>query len=161
MKCLVSFLILLFCAIATLAQNKSISPATTDTSKFAEALEAQISCKEKVQPAKAIRALQRAGVISATYDEEDSINIYRVKKPLTVFGYNVLSVIAFDEDLPFERGPGTLPPTLIGILVPDRIKEVKAKLGYLESQGVIIEEHNESPGPPRKPRMRTEIWCSR
>jgi len=161
MKPLVSFLMLFAFAIAAPAQNKSTSPAAADTNKFAAALEAQISCKEKVQPAKAIRALQRAGVISRTYAEEDSINFYRVKMPLTVFGYKVLSVIAFDEDLPFERGPGTLPPTLLGILVSDRIKDVKAKLGYLESQSVIIEEHDDSPGPPHKPRMRTEIWCSR
>ena len=161
MKYLIVFPIVFALAIATHAQEESASPAATDTSKFAQALEAQIGCKEELQPAKAIRALLRAGVISARYDEEDSVSYYPVKKPLTVFGYRVLSVIAFDPDLPFERGPGTLPPVLLGILVADPMKAVKAKLGYLESRNVIIDEHVERTGPSHRPHTRTEIWCSR
>jgi hypothetical protein len=133
------------------------------TKKYAEALEAQITCKQKVQPLKAIRALQKAGIISpTTYIVSDSVSFFRVKKPMTVFGYKPVAVIGFDYyPRVFARGPGTSPGILLGILVTNPVNEVKTKLSFLDQQKVMIDEVDDTLGPPQKPRTRTEIYCFR
>jgi len=158
MKHLVLLLVLVAFTVAAFAQNEGTATGATDTSKFAAALEAQIGCKGELQPAKAVRALQHAGIIPAKYYRSESTNYYSVNKPLTVFGFNAVAVVAFDPDLPFDRAPGTLPPVLLGILVAEPLKEVKAKLGYLEAGNVVIDQTDE--GTQRKPRLRTEIYCA-
>jgi hypothetical protein len=61
----------------------ALAQVETDTSqnrKYAAALETQISCWQKPEPTKAIRALQQASIISKrTYNVVDSVSFFKVK----------------------------------------------------------------------------------
>src|SRR5437762_1656882 len=95
-------------AVSAMGQVKT---AASQYKEFADALETQVSCAQKPEPIKAIRALRKAGIISRTpYNVVDSISYFRVTKPLTVLGFEVYSVLGFDYNQKiFARGPGTSP----------------------------------------------------
>src|SRR6478672_4845833 len=108
----------IFVFIALLAFSTNAT-AQSASSKFAAALEDQIRCSEKPEPYRAIRALQRAGLVKRNYYiNVDSLSYFRVQKPLEVFGMKVVAVIGFDAYPMFGRGPGTSPGTTIGVVVP-------------------------------------------
>jgi hypothetical protein len=152
MKAIVFYLLaaLLFAAGAA-AQDK----------KFAASLEAQVSCSEKLAPIKAVRALQKAGIISkSAYIVVDSVSYFKVRRPLNVLGYKIEAVSGFDyEPRVFERGPGTSPGRRLGIVVPASVEDVKSKLKALSSRKVMFEEAEDFESEPRQRRARTEITC--
>src|SRR5687768_15906316 len=77
-----------------ISHKQESSPQTND--KFSTALESQLSCKNAPEPAKAIGALQRAGMLERrSYFVIDSVNYFRVRRPLTVWGFKVVSVFGF------------------------------------------------------------------
>ncbi len=153
-----------FCLSVTLVLTANVpAQRKTDPSdkKFAAALEAQISCRQKLQPSKAIRALQNAGILPRhPYNSVDSVNYFRIKKPLSVWGLKVFSVLGFDNNPKiFERGPGTSPGILLGVVVPYPVDEVKSKLKDLDRQKITIQEATDEIGISRTPHIRTEIFC--
>jgi len=149
----------IFAATVFLALTASVN-AQSVRSKFAAALEDQIRCSEKPEPYRAIRALQRAGLVRRNYYiNVDSLSYFRVRKPLTVFGMKVVSVIGFDAYPMFGRGPGTSPGITIGVVVPYSVEEVKQRLSRLPQDKIMIDEAEDYIGT-NAPKNRTEIWCS-
>jgi len=143
--------------------TKGPTPMPQDDGKYSAALESQISCSQFLDPAKAISALRSAGVIERrSYLNYDSLNYFKVRKPLTVWGLRVVSVFGFDHDeRVFERGPGTAPPVELGVVVPYTVAEVKFKLSGLGLQNIKVQRAAELDISPRRGRSRalTEIYC--
>jgi hypothetical protein len=132
--------------------------------KFSTALESQVSCKETPDPARAISALQKAGIIQRrSYLNVDSLNYFRVRRPLTVWGFKVVSVFgfAFNPRI-FERGPGTAPPITLGVVVPVSEATVRARLLRLgfEHIGVQRAEELDIDLKNTKSSVLTEIHCT-
>ena len=148
----------LLLGISATAQVKTGAP---QNKKFADALEAQVSCGRELEPVKAIRALQKAGIISKSqYIVVDSINYFKVKRPLTVFGFKVQSVLGFDEAPKiFARGPGTSPGILLGIIIPLSVVEVKSKLKDSAQKLTIEEAQDDDFANQNKSRLRTQVIC--
>jgi len=148
----------IFVFTAVLVFSSSVN-AQSANSKFAAALEDQIRCSEKPEPYRAIRALQRAGLVKRNYYiNVDSLSYFRVQKPLEVFGMKVVAVIGFDAYPMFGRGPGTSPGTTIGVVVPFSVNEVKRRLAGLPQDKIMIDEAEDQTGPTT-PKNRTEISC--
>lgn len=105
------FVLLAFCCHSGVLSQTRLD--SNQMNMFAKALEDQISCNQKIDPIKAIRALKKVGIISGrAYITIDSLNYFRVNRRLKVFGLDVRSIVAFDYDSNlFRRGPGTAPGT--------------------------------------------------
>ena len=149
-------------ASGSVANNRNAS-VSQDGEKFSTALEAQISCEHDLDPAKAIGALQKTGIIERrSYLNVDSLNYFKAQKPLAVWGFRVVSVFGFAQNPRiFERGPGTAPPITLGVGVPYSVATVKAKLASLGLGNVKVqraEELDVSPGR-NKSRALAEIYC--
>jgi hypothetical protein len=138
--------------------------APRDKGRFSAALESQISCGQGLDPAKAIAALQRAGMIQRrSYLNSDSLSYFRARRPLTVWGLKVVSVFGFAQNPRlFERGPGTAPPVTLGVVVPYPEAEVKSKLSSLGLRDVTVEPAAELDLIERRGRLPvlTEIYCA-
>jgi hypothetical protein len=162
------WLVLLACltvapdALSVVAKNGNAS-VLQDADKFSTALEAQISCEHDLDPGKAIGALQKAGIIERRlYLNFDSLNYFKAQKPLTVWGFKVVSVFGFTQNpLIFERGPGTAPPITLGVVVPYSVATVKSKLTGLGLANVKVQDAKELDLPPRRNKARAlaEIYC--
>jgi hypothetical protein len=141
--------------------NKEASTQTKD--KFSVALESQLACGNKPEPAKAIGALQRTGIIERrSYFSLDSVNYFHARQPLTIWGFKVVSVFGFDFNTRiFERGPGTAPPITLGIVVPASVTTVRSTLKRLGLENVKVQRGAELEGDTRrtKPRVLTDIYC--
>jgi hypothetical protein len=158
-KTILCIVIAVVLAVSAMGQVKT---AASRYKAFADALEAQISCAQKPDPTKAIRSLNKAGIISRTpYNVVDSVSYFRVTKRLTVLGFEVYSVLGFDYNQKiFARGRGTSPGTMLGIVVPYQVEEVKSKLKNLDSQkSIIIDESKDEIGLKARAHVRTEIYC--
>jgi hypothetical protein len=149
-------IVLLFAIIvpASIAQNPDASSvdvrkkreASAQTNdKFSTALETQLSCKETPEPSRAIGALIRAGIIErSAYISIDSINYFRVRRPLTVWGIKVVSVFGFASNPRiFRRGPGTAPFITLGVVVSVSEANVKAKLSSLGLEHIAVRRAEE------------------
>jgi hypothetical protein len=72
-------------------------PSTQANEKFSAALESQLACRNAPEPAKALGALQQTGMAERrSYLNVDSLNYFRARQPLTVWGFKVVSVFGFD-----------------------------------------------------------------
>jgi hypothetical protein len=161
-------LLMIGCIITRLAFSGAAAadgavPLHQSPEKYSAAVESQISCAQFLDPAKAIVSLQRAGVVERRlYLNYDSLNYFRAKKPLAVWGLRVVSVFGFDHNARvFERGPGTAPPIELGVVVPYSVAAVKSKLSRLGLQDVKVQRAAELDIPQRRGRSRalTEIYC--
>ena len=134
-----------------------------NSEKFSVALESQVSCLEPLNPARAIGALQRAGMIErSSYLNIDSLNYFKARKPLSVWGFKVVSVFGFAQNPRiFERGPGTAPPITLGVVVPYSEARVKTKLLSLGLRRVRVQRAVELDLSRRRSasRVLTEIYC--
>ena len=144
------------------SHKQEASPQTSD--KFSTALESQLACKNTPEPAKAIGALQRAGMIERrSYLNFDSVSYFHVRQPLNLWGFKVISVFGFDF-FPriFERGPGTAPPITLGVVVAVSERDVKAKLSSLGLENVAIARaaELEMDSKRAKTTVLTEISCT-
>jgi hypothetical protein len=147
-------------ALILLIYLASVSLSQSSTAKFAAALEDQIRCTKKPEPSRAIGAMQRAGIIRQNhYINVDSISYFRVRKPLTVFGLKVVSVMGFDVGRPFGRGPGTSPGLTIGVVVPVSVERAKQAVGKQASSKTSIDPA-EDVLENNIQKNRTEISCS-
>jgi hypothetical protein len=158
--CLLLVLVPCFSSTAATGGNLSV---LQENEKFSAALESQISCKDTLDPAKAIGALQRAGMIEGrSYLNYDSLNYFKAKKRLTVWGFNVVSIFGFSQNPRiFERGPGTAPPITLGVVVPYSEARIKLKLSSLGLQNIKVQRAAELdiPGRRNRSRMLTEVFC--
>ena len=147
----------------TCISHKQESLAQTND-KFSSALESQLSCKNAPEPAKAIGALQRAEMIERrSYFVIDSVNYFRVRRPLTVWGFKVVSVFGFAfSPRIFDRGPGTAPPLTLGVVIPDSEANVKAKLLGLGLEHISVQRAAELDFDSKRTKatVLTEISCT-
>src|SRR5262249_53650369 len=106
--------ILIF-AILVLAMTIPFSAQTKQPSL----LEIELQCGGKPHPSKVIRQLrQNEQVAVRAYSVVDSISLFKTRKPLTVWGLPVQTVFGLDVDTTiFKHGPGTSPPTMIGVVI--------------------------------------------
>jgi hypothetical protein len=91
-------------------QNQETATQTTD--KVSKALESQLTCANTPEPAKAVAALQRSGIIEQrSYLNVDSVSNFHTQDPLSVCGLEVVSVFGFDfNPQVFQRGPRNRAP---------------------------------------------------
>lgn len=156
-----------FLVAALVAQNPVVvgdnQEASTQTNeKFSAALESQLGCRNKPEPAKAIGALQRTGIIERrSYLNLDSLNYFHARRRLSVWGFKVVSVFGFDfNPRIFERGPGTAPPITIGVVVPVSENVVKSKLMSLGLENIHVQRAELGlDSKLRKSSVLTEIYC--
>lgn len=158
-----AFLIALLGSLIILMGRNNVLAQQSDT-KFSTALESQISCGQPLEPAKAVGALQRAGMIERrSYLNLDSLSYFKAKSPLTVWGFRVVSVFGFAQNPRiFERGPGTAPPVILGVVVPYSEREVKAKLSSFGLSNIGVQRAMESDVTQKRGRHSnlTEIYCT-
>ncbi|MGI9167981.1 MAG: hypothetical protein ACR2G5_16650 [Pyrinomonadaceae bacterium] len=138
------------------------APQTND--RFSTALESQLVCKNTPEPARAIGALQKTGIIERrSYLNFDSVSYFRVRQPLNVWGFKVVSVFGFDfHPRIFERGPGTAPPITLGVVVPVSERNVKDKLSSLGLENIAIGRAAELDMDSKRAKstVLTEISCT-
>jgi hypothetical protein len=165
--CCIALFVATFSSILA-AQNQldvrdTQEPSTQTTDRFSAALEVQLTCTNKPDPAKAIGALQRSGVIQRRpYFNIDSVNYFHARRPLTVWGFKVVSVFGFDfNPRIFERGPGTAPPITIGVVVSESVTTVKSTLKRLGVQNAKVQRAAELvlDEKPAKSKILTDIYC--
>ena len=90
------------------------------------------------------------------------MNYFRVRQPLTVWGFKVVSVFGFDlNPRIFERGPGTAPPITLGVVVSASEITVKSTLNGLGLQNANVQRAAElEPNAKRaKSTVLTDIYC--
>ena len=153
-----------FCVVLLFAVFGPVSIAQSQTNdKFVTALESQLECRKTPEPAKATGALQRSGVIKRrAYLNTDSVSYFQVRRPLTIWGFKVVSVFGFDfNPRIFERGPGTAPPVTLGVVVAASESDIKAKLSSLGLANVGVNRPEDPDINPvrRKSTVVTEISC--
>lgn len=124
-----------------------------------QALQAQLTCASDPEPGKALMALRTRGYIGLKPSMSiDGMNIYKVVKPLKVFGFRVLEVTGWEpngDSSLFWRGPGTSPPLNIQAIVDEIPSLVKSELQKRLGKGPSIS--NASYSQYAKPA--TEITC--
>jgi|ERR1051325_733709 hypothetical protein len=142
-------------------ENGQASPQATE--KSSGALESQLACRNTPEPAKAIRALQQTGIVERrSYLNVDSLNYFRARQPLTVWGFKVVSVFGFDfSPRIFERGPGTAPPITLGVVVSASVTTVKSTLKRLGLENTNIQRAAELElnAKRNKSILLTDIYC--
>ena len=141
--------------------NKQLS--TQANEKFSAALESQLACRNAPEPAKAVGALQQTGMVERrSYLNIDSLNYFRARQPLTVWGFKVISVFGFDfYPRIFERGPGTAPPITLGVVVSASVTTVQSTLKRLglENTNVQPAAELELNAKRAKSIVLTDIYC--
>ena len=163
--CSIALLVLVTTVIAQnpvrTGNNKQTS--TQANEKSSAALESQLVCRNTPEPAKAVGALQQAGMIERrSYLNIDSLNYFRARQPLTVWGFKVVSVFGFDfNPRIFERGPGTAPPITLGVVVSAPVTNVKSTLKRLglENTNVRLAAELELNTKRAKSTLLTDIYC--
>src|SRR5215204_5053984 len=114
----------------------------TQTKKYTAQLEQMLSCKEHPRSGKFLIGLQRSGFIRKTYQVMDTVSYFKVRRPLKVWSFAPVAVFGWEAGYPkfFDRGPGTAPPEMIGIVVKESVPSVNAKLEKLGIQGLDVEK---------------------
>lgn len=127
-------------------RNTAPPPQATDDldAKISRALEDQLRCTSQPEPGKALRALRSRGYIgNKAALSVDGMNIYRLLKPLTVFGYKVREITGWEENgdkTLFWRGPGTAPPLHILAVVDGNPTSVKTDLERRIGSGPTVDK---------------------
>ena len=129
--------ILLLAFVSTFGQRANLGRT------YSRSLESQLRCKAKPQAAKFLLDLRRDGFINQPYVVEDSISYFKLLKPLRVLGFSPIGVFGYQACYLkfFERGPGTAPPEMIGIVVRANQDAVKLRLRNLGIDNLEVEPH--------------------
>lgn len=154
-----SLIILLFFAVATDVSAQKV----TETRKYSSMLGKQLTCNSNPKAGKLLMELSRKRFISKTYVVQDSISYYRLKRPMSVLGFNPVAVFGFQQgyDNFFLRSPGTAPPEMVGIITRDSVSSAKTRLSKLGLKNVRVEEHlyNLAGNVNRSKKKFVEIMC--
>jgi len=139
--------------------------STRANEKASAALESQLACKNTPEPAKAIGALQQTGMVERrSYLNVDSLNYFRARQPMTVWGFKVVSVFGFDfYPRIFERGPGTAPPITVGVVVSASVTTVKSTLKRLGLENTNVQRAAELELDAKRTKSisLTDIYCEK
>lgn len=109
-------------------------------------LERMLQCDQKPNPTALVLAMKKFGIIDDNpVGAVDSIPFWRPAQPITVWGYKVKAIFAFDQNPElFPRIPiGTAPPILIGVVVPYPLDRVRAHVQTLGYTRVTVESRME------------------
>ena len=133
--------LLLLSASASLAVLATVSFAQGPS--LPRSLESQLLCKADPKAGKLLMDMKQSGFIDRTYVVEDTISYFKLHKPMRVLGFNPVAVFGFQEGYEkfFERGPGTLPPEMIGIIVRGDQDSVKLRLRKMAIDNLEVEPH--------------------
>jgi len=135
----------------------------TQTKTYTAQLEQMLSCKEHPRSGKFLIGLQRSGFIGKTYQVMDAVSYFKVRRPLKVWSFAPVAVFGWEAGYPkfFDRGPGTAPPEMIGIVVKESVPSVNAKLEKLGMKGLHVEKADfDLRGKPNdSDDQLTEISC--
>ncbi|WP_188610144.1 hypothetical protein [Chelatococcus reniformis] len=108
--------------LPTLALLACLAPGAAgaaERSRPAQVLLEQISCAVPPAPASVLYFFRDIGLISNKPTRvADSLNYFKLKKPLDLDGVQAVAVFGFDETgtFPFVRAPGTSPGQVIGFV---------------------------------------------
>ena len=132
----------LLIAVALLFSAASSSIAG-QASSYSRSFESQLRCRTDPGAGKLLMDLKDGGYIDRTYIVQDTISYFKLLKPLAVLGFRPVAVFGFQEghDNFFERGPGTLPPEMVGIVVRGNQDSVKLRLRKLGIHNLEVEPH--------------------
>ncbi|HUR98306.1 MAG TPA: hypothetical protein VMZ26_09610 [Pyrinomonadaceae bacterium] len=110
-------------------------------SSHARSFESRLRCKSDPQAAKLLMDMRRDGFINRPYVVEDSVSYFKLLRPIKVLGFNPYAVFGFQQGYPkfFERGPGTAPPEMIGIVVRGNQSSIKLKLRNMGIDNLEVE----------------------
>jgi hypothetical protein len=110
--------------------------------KYAGQLEKLLECKQNPKPGKFLIELRRTGFISRTYTVYDTISYFKLRRPLKVWTFSPVAVFGWQGGYEkfFDRGPGTSPPEMIGIVVRESIPDVKTELQKLGVEKLEVEQ---------------------
>ena len=136
----------LMIAITLLFATASNSVAG-QSSSYSRSFESQLRCRTDPKAGKLLMDLRGGGYIDRTYIVEDTISYFKLLKPLVVLGFRPVAVFGFQEGYEnfFERGPGTLPPDMIGIVVRGNQDSVKLRLRKMGIHNLEVEPHAYDP----------------
>jgi hypothetical protein len=131
---IVTLILVLFLAVA--AQSNAQSK------KYAGQLEQLMACKSNPKAGKFLIELRRTGYISTTYTVFDTISYFKLRRPLKVWNFSPVAVFGWQGGFEkfFDRGPGTSPPEMIGIVVRESLADVNAKLQKLGIRNLDVEQ---------------------
>jgi hypothetical protein len=120
-----------------------LTASTVSSAQYARSLDDQLRCKTNPHAGKLLMDMQRSGFIRQTYVVEDTISYFKLYKPVRVLGFSAVAVFGFEEGFEkfFERGPGTLPPEMIGIVVRGTQDGIKLRLRKLGIDNLEVEPH--------------------
>jgi hypothetical protein len=112
----------------------------TRSKKYAAQIAQQLACNANPKAGKLLIELQRTGFIGRTYTVVDTVSYFKLRRPLKVWSFAPVAVFGWEGGFEkfFERGPGTSPPEMIGIVVRESIPTVKAKLKTLGIQNLNV-----------------------
>ena len=154
----------LLIAIVFLFATASNSVAGQSNS-HSRSFESQLRCREDPAAGKLLMDLQAGGYIDRTYIVEDTISYFKLLRPLVVLGFRPVSVFGFQEGYEnfFERGPGTLPPEMIGIVVRGNQDSVKLRLRNLGIHNLEVEPnaYNTNGRVARSGLVSIACWSTR
>jgi hypothetical protein len=121
----------------------SAVPVIGQSVSYSRSFESQLRCRANPQAGKLLTDLRTSGYIDRTYVVEDTISFFKLLKPLRILGFNPVAVFGFQQGYEklFARGPGTLPPEMIGIVVRGNQDNVKLRLRNLGIDNLEVEPH--------------------
>jgi hypothetical protein len=117
--------------------------STVAPAQYAKSFDSQLRCKTSPKAGQLLIDMQRSGFIRQTYVVEDTISYFKLYKPLRVLGFNAVAVFGFEGGYEkfFKRGPGTLPPEMIGIVVRGTQDGIKLRLRKMGIDNLEVEPH--------------------
>jgi len=119
-----------------------LAQTNPQSKKYAKQLEQQLACKSNPKAGKFLIDLRRSGFISKTYMVMDTISYFKLRRPMKVWSFTPVAVFGWEGGYEkfFERGPGTSPPEMIGIVVRDSVADVKTELQKLGIENLEVEQ---------------------
>ena len=131
-----------FVVVLLIVASGVFAQRATQTKKYADQLEQMLACKANPKSGKFLIGLQRNGFIGKTYQVMDTVSYFKLRRPLKVWSFAPVAVFGWEAGYPkfFDRGPGTSPPEMIGIVVKESVPSVNAKLEKLGIQGLNVEK---------------------
>ena len=116
--------------------------AQSGAKNYSSRLEQLMACKSSPKPGKFLIELRRTGFIAKTYVVMDTISYFKLRRPLKVWSFSPVAVFGWQGGFEkfFERGPGTSPPEMIGIVVRESLADVKPKLQKLGLENLNVEQ---------------------